>query len=152
MTNGIFERLRTWNRTAPNETAPSYPDKLAEFKITGIRDLTNGYDSREADFKAVSFVQSAQAIFTFSVLEIASFGLVANDHFLFRKRRRFDDEDERHRAKDQVLQWNGWSIAPVLPWKARQARRRHGRRVLPAEQEWTHCAIHLRFVHEMFHE
>ena len=57
VTNRIFERLRTWN-----ETVPSYPDKLAEFKITGIRDLTNGYDSREADLKAVSFARALRKV------------------------------------------------------------------------------------------
>jgi len=60
VTNGIFERLRTWNGTAP-----SYPDKLAEFKITGIRDLTNGYDSREADLKAKLPVSASSQMITF---------------------------------------------------------------------------------------
>ena len=46
--NSMFDRLRTW------ESKPkTYPKNLGKFKISGIRDLTNGYDSRADDFKAV---------------------------------------------------------------------------------------------------
>ena len=45
----MFDRLRKWKNGAVN----SYPSELGEFKISNVRDLTTGYDSREADLNAV---------------------------------------------------------------------------------------------------
>ena len=46
----MFNRLRKWNAGAVN----SYPSALGDFTIAHVRDLTTGYDSREADLNAVS--------------------------------------------------------------------------------------------------
>ena len=45
----MFDRLRKWNGQVN-----SYPPSLGDYKIAHVRDLTTGYDSREADFNAVS--------------------------------------------------------------------------------------------------
>ena len=45
----MFDRLRKWNGQIN-----SYPPSLGDYKIDHVRDLTTGYDSREADFNAVS--------------------------------------------------------------------------------------------------
>ena len=49
--NALFDRLRKWE----DGEEKTYPKKLGKFEISGIRDLTNGFDSREADKKAVGF-------------------------------------------------------------------------------------------------
>ena len=46
----MFDRLRKWDNGRSN----TYPPALGDFKIAHVRDLTTGYDSREADFNAVS--------------------------------------------------------------------------------------------------
>ena len=48
--NALFDRLRKWE----DGKEKTYPKTLGKFEISGIRDLTNGFDSRESDKKAVS--------------------------------------------------------------------------------------------------
>ena len=48
----MFNRLRKWNDGKVN----TYPPALGEFKISHVRDLTTGYDSREPDLNAVSSI------------------------------------------------------------------------------------------------
>ena len=44
----MFDRIRNWDKN------PSvYPDALGRFKISGIRDLYTGFDTREDDKIAV---------------------------------------------------------------------------------------------------
>lgn len=50
----MFNRIRNW----PNEPGPKgYPQKLGRFQITGIRDLTVGYDDHYPDLKPVILIQ-----------------------------------------------------------------------------------------------
>ena len=48
----MFDRLRKWKNGAVN----TYPTELGEFKISDVRDLTTGYDSREPDLNAVRLI------------------------------------------------------------------------------------------------
>ena len=51
MINALFDRLRKWE----DGEEKTYPKNLGKFEISGIRDLTNGFDSRETDKRAVGF-------------------------------------------------------------------------------------------------
>ena len=60
-TNAMFERLRHYPDVNNNKDVISdkqrghrYPRKLGRFVISGIRDLTTGFDNRSRDEKAVS--------------------------------------------------------------------------------------------------
>ncbi|VDQ02656.1 unnamed protein product [Trichobilharzia regenti] len=58
----MFDRIRHW----PNKPGPKgYPQKLGQFKITGIRDLTVGYDDHYPDFKPVLPVSASSQQITF---------------------------------------------------------------------------------------
>ena len=57
----MFHRLRNYGDATNNKDAivdktngHRYPRKLGRFAISGIRDLTTGFDSRASDGKAVS--------------------------------------------------------------------------------------------------
>lgn len=58
-TQAIFERIRTMENG-------SYPSQIGGVKITGIRDLTTGYDSNQADNKAVLPTSKSSHMITFS--------------------------------------------------------------------------------------
>ncbi|KAK4472742.1 hypothetical protein MN116_003966 [Schistosoma mekongi] len=58
----MFNRLRNW----PNEPNPKgYPQKVGRFRITGIRDLTVGYDDHYPNFKPVLPVSASSQLITF---------------------------------------------------------------------------------------
>ncbi|CAH8447065.1 unnamed protein product [Schistosoma margrebowiei] len=58
----MFNRIRNW----PNEPGPKgYPQKLGRFQITGIRDLTVGYDDHYPDLKPVLPVSKSSQLITF---------------------------------------------------------------------------------------
>ncbi|XP_068085382.1 phosphopentomutase isoform X2 [Anabrus simplex] len=59
----IFERLRNFKGTPK-----TYPDGIIEgkYKIVGIRDLTNGFDSTQPDQKAILPVSSSSQMVTFT--------------------------------------------------------------------------------------
>jgi len=57
----MFNRLRKWNAGAIN----SYPPALGDFTIAHVRDLTTGYDSREADFNATLPSSASSQMITF---------------------------------------------------------------------------------------
>ncbi|CAH8830213.1 unnamed protein product [Trichobilharzia szidati] len=58
----MFDRIRHW----PDKPGPKgYPQKLGQFKITGIRDLTVGYDDHYPDFKPVLPVSASSQLITF---------------------------------------------------------------------------------------
>lgn len=60
-TNAMFNRLRHYNKVTNNKDVISdkvrghrYPHRLGSFVISGVRDLTTGFDSRTSDGNAVS--------------------------------------------------------------------------------------------------
>ena len=60
-TDAMFHRLRHYGESTDNKdvivdktNGNRYPRKLGRFTISGIRDLTTGFDSRTSDAKAVS--------------------------------------------------------------------------------------------------
>jgi len=62
-TNDMFNRLRNYGDNSSNKdaivdkkTGNRYPRKLGRFTVSGIRDLTTGFDSRTNDGKAVSMI------------------------------------------------------------------------------------------------
>ncbi|XP_022091573.1 glucose 1,6-bisphosphate synthase-like isoform X2 [Acanthaster planci] len=55
----IFERIRTLNDG-------KYPTACGPYKITGIRDLTTGYDNNQPDNKAILPVSSTSQMITFN--------------------------------------------------------------------------------------
>merc|ERR1719285_199829 len=56
----MFDRLRKWNGQVN-----SYPPSLGDYKIAHVRDLTTGYDSREADFNATLPTSASSQMITF---------------------------------------------------------------------------------------
>lgn len=53
----LFERLRNYK-----DKKDSYPTECGRFSVSGVRDLTTGYDSNQPDKKAVSHTGVCQHI------------------------------------------------------------------------------------------
>jgi phosphomannomutase len=65
-TKEIFNRIR-YRSNGSGSDEPAYPESIGGFRVTGIRDLTIGYDSSTADRKATLPSSKSSQMITFQV-------------------------------------------------------------------------------------